>query len=95
MIGKYVIVRTYSAGVFAGTLESLEGRVAVVRDARRLWRWEGAASISQLAVEGTSSPDDCRFPAPVPRIMVLETIEIDEVTAAAEKVIREVPVWRV
>ena len=95
MIGKYVIVRTYSAGVVAGTLESLEGRVAVVRDARRLWRWEGAASISQLAVEGTSSPDDCRFPAPVPRIMVLETIEIDEVTAAAEKVIREVPVWRV
>ena len=95
MIGKYVIVRTYSAGVFAGTLESLEGRVAVIRDARRLWRWEGAASISQLAVEGTSSPDDCRFPAPVPRIMVLETIEIDEVTAAAEKVIREVPVWRV
>ena len=95
MIGKYVIVRTYSAGVFAGTLESLEGRVAVIRDARRLWRWEGAASISQLAVEGTSSPDDCRFPAPVPRIMVLETIEIDEVTAAAEKVIREVPVWRI
>ena len=95
MIGKYVIVRTYSAGVFAGTLESLEGRVAVVRDARRLWRWEGAASISQLAVEGTSSPDDCRFPAPVPRIMVLETIEIDEVTPAAEKVIREVPVWRI
>ena len=95
MIGKYVIVRTYSAGVFAGTLESLEGRVAVIRDARRLWRWEGAASISQLAVEGTSSPDDCRFPAPVPRIMVLETIGMDEVTAAAEKVIREVPVWRV
>ena len=95
MIGKYVIVRTYSAGVFAGTLESLEGRVAVIRDARRLWRWEGAASISQLAVEGTSSPDDCRFPAPVPRIMVLETIEIDEVTPAAEKVIREVPVWRI
>ena len=95
MIGKYVIVRTFSAGVFAGTLESLAGRVAVIRDARRLWRWEGAASISQLAVEGTSSPDDCRFPAPVPRIMVLETIEIDEVTAAAEKVIREVPVWRV
>ena len=95
MIGKYVIVRTYSAGVFAGTLESLEGRTAVIRDARRLWRWEGAASISQLAVEGTSSPDDCRFPAPVPRIMVLETIEIDEVTPAAEKVIREVPVWRI
>jgi hypothetical protein len=35
--GKYVIVRTYSAGVFAGNLQSRDGKEVVLTDARRLW----------------------------------------------------------
>jgi len=53
MNNKYVIVRTYSAGVFAGTLVSREGREVTLADARRIWYWDGAASLSQLAMEGT------------------------------------------
>ena len=52
----YVIVRTYSAGVFAGYLESRVDREAVLRNARRIWYWDGAASLSQLAMEGTKKP---------------------------------------
>ena len=55
MIGKYVIVRTYSAGVFYGLLQSREGKEAVIKNARRIWRWAGAASLSQLAQSGTTS----------------------------------------
>jgi len=33
---KYVIVRTYSAGVFAGYLESRNGQEVVMRKARRI-----------------------------------------------------------
>ena len=51
---KYVIVRTYSAGVFAGTLESKEGKEVILSNARRLWYWKGAASLSQLAMEGVT-----------------------------------------
>lgn len=52
---KYVIVRTYSAGVFAGELESRTGQEVVLRNARRIWYWVGAATLSQLAMEGTKN----------------------------------------
>ena len=52
-VGKYVIVRTYSAGVFSGNLKSRNGQEVVLTNARRLWYWAGAASLSQLAVDET------------------------------------------
>jgi hypothetical protein len=92
---RYVIVRTYSAGVFAGTMESRTGQEVVLLNARRLWYWAGAASLSQLATSGTSKPKDCKFPEPVSRIELLQAIEILDVAAAAKKSIEGVPVWRV
>jgi len=91
---KYVIVRTYSAGVFAGYLESRAGKEVVMTEARRLWYWKGAASLSQLAQEGTSKPKECKFPVAVARVELTEAIEILDVTEAAQKSITEVPVWR-
>ena len=90
----YVIIRTYSAGVFAGNLESRNGREVILTNARRLWRWAGAASLSQMAVTGTSKPRECKFPVAVPRVELLEVIEILTVTAEAEASIEGVPVWR-
>ena len=58
----YVIVRTYSAGVFAGTLIKKEGNEVEMHNARRLWYWDGAASLSQLAEEGVKKPENCKFP---------------------------------
>lgn len=91
--GKYVIVRTYSAGVFAGNLESRKGREVVLSNARRIWYWAGAASLSELAQRGTSNPSACKFPCEVSRIELLEAIEILDVTKAAENSIKGVPVW--
>ena len=92
--GTYVIVRTYSAGVFAGTLETRKGKEVELKNARRLWYWDGAASISQLAIDGVSKPQNCKFPAPVSRILILEAIEIIPVTPKAKKIILEVPIWK-
>jgi len=91
---KYVIVRTYSAGVFAGTLVSRNGKEVTLTDARRLWYWAGAASLSQLAVSGTSKPKECKFPVAVANIVLTEAIEIIDVTSEAEKSIKDVPVWK-
>ncbi len=91
---KYVIVRTYSAGVFAGELESRTGQEVVMRNARRIWYWSGAASLSQLAMEGTKDPSNCKFPCEVDRVELLEAIEILDVTEAAKKSIKDVPVWK-
>ena len=90
---KYVIVRTYSAGVFAGEIVSRNGQEVVLENARRLWYWQGAASLSQLAVDGTSAPQGCKFPCEVPRVELLEAIEILDVTEKARKSISEVPIW--
>jgi len=90
---KYVIVRTYSAGVFAGCLESRDGREVVLSDARRLWYWDGASSLSELATRGTSRPNKCKFPCAVPRVELLEAIEILDVTTEAERSIKGVPEW--
>lgn len=90
---KYVIARTYSAGVFAGFLESRKGQEVVLSTARRIYYWKGAASLSQLAVDGTSEPSECKFPVAVPRVELLQVIEILDVTPKAKKSIEGVPVW--
>lgn len=91
---NYVIVRTYSAGVFAGTLASRDGKEVVLKDARRLWYWEGAASLSQLAMEGVSKPENCKFPCEVEEITFTEAIEIISCTVKAQKSIKKVKIWK-
>ena len=90
----YVIVRTYSAGVFAGNLLSREGKEVTLTNARRIWYWVGAATLSQLAMEGTSKPDECNFPCEVDQILLLEAIEILSVTEKARESIKQVPIWK-
>ena len=89
----YVIVRTNSAGVFAGTLESRTGKECVLTGARRLWYWAGAASLSQLAMMGTNNPELCKFPVEVRRVTLLEAIEILDVTPEARASIAAVKPW--
>jgi hypothetical protein len=91
---KYVIVRTQSAGVFAGFLESRNGQEVVMRNARRIWYWAGAASLSQLAIDGTSKPESCQFPEAVDRVELLQAIEILDVTKKAKKSIEGVKIWK-
>ncbi len=92
--GDYIICRTYSAGVFAGTLVARNGQEVELRNARRLWYWEGAASLSQLAVEGVSMPGKCKFPIEVPSVVLLEAIELLEVSDKARSSIAAVSVWQ-
>jgi len=89
----YVVVRTYSAGVFAGYLASREGKEVVLNNARRLWFWKGAASLSQLAMEGVKNPDECKFPVEVTEITLTETIEVIKATQEAMESIKGVKIW--
>ena len=91
---KYVIVRTYSAGVFAGYLKSRDGQEVVLRNARRLYYWDGAATLSQLAEEGVSKPQNCKFPQEVDKVELLQAIEILDVSKKAKQSIISVSVWK-
>lgn len=90
----YVICRTYSAGVFAGYLKRRDSQEVELLNARRLWYWKGAASLSQLAVDGVAYPGECKFPVAVPSVEVMQAIEIIPCTEKAKLSIEAVPVWK-
>lgn len=94
MEGKKVIVRTGKADVFYGTLASREGGEVTLHNARRIWYWSGAATISQLATEGVKNPDECKFTVYVPEVVILEVIEIIPCLAPAIESIEGVAEWR-
>lgn len=92
---EFKIIRSDRAGVFAGYLKTLNNQTAVILNARRIFYWSGAASLSQLAIDGTSKPNDCKFPEAVSKITLTDVIEILDVTAKAKQSIDSVKIWKV
>ena len=94
VINQKVIVRGDRSGVFFGTLAGKIGQEVKLEKCRRLWYWDGAASISQLAVDGTAKPKQCKFTVTASSIIILDAIEIIPCTEKAIKSIEEVPEWK-
>lgn len=91
----YCIVRTYSAGVFAGWYDrTTKGMEGTIYRSRRIWYWDGAASLSQLANEGVKSPENCKFAQEVPEIDLKEIIEVLPCTPKAKDIIQGVDIWQ-
>ena len=89
-----VIVRADRAGVFYGDIKERNGSEVVMTNVRRIWYWDGAASLSQLATEGTTSPRDCKFTVYVPEMTILGVIEIIPCSDKAVKSIEGVAEWK-
>jgi hypothetical protein len=87
------IIRTTDAGVFFAEIVALRGDVADLKRSRRIWYWSGAASLSGLAVQGTTNPSSCKFPAEVANHTIFGVIEILDVTPTAAAAIDGVPQW--
>lgn len=86
MIGKYVVVRTYSAGVHVGVLSAKDGKEVTLTDSRRIWYWEGAFTLSAIAKSGVSKTS--KLSVAVPEIDLTEAIEIIPCSEAAEACLR-------
>lgn len=84
---RFCIIRTYSAGVHAGYVKSHNGKEVTLVNARRLWKWAGAFTLSELAVSGVSKPNECKFATAVPKIILTEAIEIIPCTETAKEII--------
>lgn len=84
MIGEFVLVRTYSAGVHCGTLADCSGTVVVLTDARRVWRWKGANSLNELSIHGCDE-EYSRISESVPKIMLTQGIEVIPCSPKAQK----------
>jgi len=95
---KFYIFRTHSAGVWFGNKKSLKGSEAIVTNARRLWQWYGAASLSQLAVEGSKRQSDCKFAMPITDeegVYLPQVIEVIPCTKEAAENINAVKIWKI
>ena len=91
---QYVIVRCHDAGVHCGEYISHSGREVHLANARRIWYWKGAASLSEIAVHGCNSPTECKISLPVDSITLLEACEIIHCLPEGEKFCREVVAWK-
>jgi len=96
---KFYIVRGDRSGVFFGNIAekqpARDGKAEVLMtNVRRLYYWDGAASISQLATDGTVKPNDCKFTVTVDEILILDAIEIDLCSEKAINSIKAVSEWK-
>jgi len=92
-LSKIVLIRTYSAGVHFGEMLTNNGKCTVLKNARRLWSWQGACSLSQVAVDGVDIANS-KISVIVPEIQLTETIEVIPMSEKAAKSMMEAVAWK-
>lgn len=92
LLNKKVLVRSYDAGVYFGTLTRVEGETCRLENVRNIWRWTGANSLSDIALNGISGDKV----APEVSSMVLNRVcQILPLTDKAINNLESQPVWSV
>lgn len=90
---KY-IVRCDRAGVFFGEIKERRGDEVTMTNVRKLWYWDGACAVEQLAMEGTKKPADCKFTVTVPEMELIGVIQVLPCTETAVASIEAVREWK-
>lgn len=88
------VVRCAQAGVFFGQIKERNGNEVTMTNARKLWYWDGACAVEQLAVDGTKKPGDCKFTVMVSEMVLTGVIQILACTDKAAKSLAAVGVWK-
>lgn len=91
---EYCIIRTYSAGVWAGWIDTKKISLCQeVFEARRLWRFWSEFTLSALAKEGMKKgkEKENKYAMPVERVILTQIIEVIPCTEKAMKQIQEHP----
>ena len=91
---KYYIVRTDRAGVFFGKISERSHDEITMTDVRKLWYWNGACAVEQLALDGTKKPYDCNFTVVIPEMVIADPIQIIPCTEKATASLSGVAVWQ-
>ena len=91
---QYYIVRAAQAGVFFGKIEERSKEEVRMTDVRKLWYWDGASAVEQLAVDGVRNPNNCKFTITVPEMVIANPIQIIPCTQKAVEILRGVDEWK-
>lgn len=94
MDNKYYIIRGDRSGVFFGQIASRNGQEVELRNVRKLWYWDGACAVEQLAMDGVMRPSNCKFTVVVPEVTITDAIQILPCSDKATKVLAGVKEWK-
>lgn len=94
MEGRYCVLRTRSAGVHIGLVESISpspsALIVHLKEARRLYRWrEERLSLHEVSSIGGRPADTLSIE--IPEILIPEVIEILPCSEQAERTFRTLP----
>lgn len=90
---KYIF-RGDKSGVFYGEMLERNGQEVKIGNCRRLWYWDGACSLSEIAKIGTTRPNNCKFTVTVEELVITDCIEFIKCTDEACRVIEGVKEWK-
>ena len=91
---NFYIVRADRAGVFFGKIKERSQGEVTMTDVRKVWYWDGACAVEQLAMDGTTSPDVCKLTVTVPEMVIANPIQIIPCTEKAVKSLSGVKIWQ-
>jgi len=93
-----VMIRSYAAGVFYGYLKEkkaeLNGVNITLLKAKRIHYWDGACSLTQLAIDGSKASSNCRITEAIESQFIANVIEILPMTDTAKSNLDEVKIWK-
>ena len=92
------VIRSYGAGVFVGYVKEkkaeLNGVNVTLLKSKRIYYWDGACSLTQLAMEGVKKPENCKITEAIDEQFIADVVEILPLYKNASKNIDEVKVWK-
>ena len=95
---ELVMIRSYASGVFYGYLKEkkaeLNGVNITLVNARRIHYWDGACSLTQLAIDGTVAPTNCRITDAITSQWIANVIEILPISNKSQKILDGVKPWK-
>lgn len=94
-VGKYCLVCGQNSGIYVGTVSEHNGTEMLLKNARRIYYWSGAATIFQIAAEGVKRPETTKFTMCVDKIGLFDVISVIPVTEKAQKLIEELKEWKI
>ena len=93
LIGKKIIARIERAGVFHGTLDHIDNDIMRLKDARRIYYWNGALSVTDMAAKGITG-GKVTIPVTTVEFMSDKIVELNECSTDASKSIETIKPWK-
>ena len=93
LLNKKIIARIERAGVFHGTLDYIDNEIIRLKDVRRIYYWNGALSVTDIAAKGITG-GKVTVPVSTVEFMSDKIVELNECSDESTKSIEAIKPWK-